>query len=190
MPKGGRVKIDNSKEWHWLAGGISVSVLSVITYFIFAAIAGRNYPFGITAGFGYIAARIGSLFPALAGNPVIRRFADKPDAFIELFILVGLVAGGYAASKLSGTRSPENIPAVWEKYRGKSVVKRYVYVVAGSVMLGYGAGLASGCTTGNILQGWAHLSLGSIVAGFSFFAAGIAVARILYPKTGGGNGGN
>jgi hypothetical protein len=54
-------------------------------------------------------------------------------------------------------------------------------------MLGYGAALSSGCTTGNILQGWAHLSLGSIVAGFCFFAAGIAVARILYPKTEGGN---
>jgi len=181
------MRIDNSKEWHWLAGGISVSLLSVATYFVFAAIAGRNYPFGVTAGFGYIAARIGALFPALADNPVIRRFGDKPDAFIELFILVGLVAGGYAASKLSGTRSPENIPAVWEKYHGKSVLKRYLFVIVGSVLLGYGAALASGCTTGNILQGWAHLSLGSIVAGFSFFAAGIVVARILYPKTGGGN---
>jgi len=52
------------------------------------------------------------------------------------------------------------------------------------VLLGYGAALASGCTTGNILQGWAHLSLGSIVAGISFFAAGIVTAKILYPKVG------
>ena len=50
------MKVDNSKEWHWFKGGILVSLLSVATYFIFAAIADRNYPFGITAGFGYISA--------------------------------------------------------------------------------------------------------------------------------------
>jgi uncharacterized membrane protein YedE/YeeE len=177
--------IDNSKEWHWFKGGMLVSLLSVATYFIFAAIADRNYPFGITAGFGYIAAFFGKTFVGLNENPVIKRFSEKPDAFIEFFILIGLVIGGYTASKLSGTYSSENIPAVWEKYHGKSIVKRYLFVVVGSILLGYGAALAGGCTTGNILQGWAHLSLGSIVAGASFFAAGIITAKILYPKLGG-----
>ena len=78
-----------------------------------------------------------------------------------------------------------NIPAVWEKYHGKNVVKDISLYVIGSILLGYGAALAGGCTTGNILQGWAHLSLGSIVAGISFFAAGIITAKILYPKLGG-----
>lgn len=178
---------DNAKEWHWLTGGVLVSLLSVATYFIFAALAGRNYPFGITAGFGCIAAAFGGLFEGLRGNPVIRRFGEKPDAFIEFFTLIGLIAGGYAAAKRSGTLSPENIPAVWEKHHGKSAAKRYGFVLAGSVLLGFGAALAGGCTTGNILQGWAHLSLGSIVAGMSFFAAGIVAAKALYPKIGGGH---
>lgn len=176
------MKIDNSKEWHWFKGGILVSLLSVATYFIFAALADRNYPFGITAGFGFIAGKFGSLFEGLNDNPVIKRFSEKPDAFIEFFLLIGLVIGGYTAAKLSNTFSPENIPAVWEKYHGKSVTKRYIFVLIGSILLGYGAALAGGCTTGNILQGWAHLSLGSIVAGASFFAAGIVTAKILYPK--------
>lgn len=184
------MKAVGPKEWHWFAGGIAVSALSVATYFIFAAIAERNYPFGVTAGFGYIAGRFGRLFPGLADNPVIKRFSEKPDAFIELFILVGLAIGGYAASRLSGTQAPENIPAVWEQYHGKNRIKRYLFVLVGSVLLGYGAALASGCTTGNILQGWAHLSLGSIVAGASFFAAGIIVTRILYPRVRGGNDGD
>ena len=184
------MKVDNSREWHWLAGGIAVSLLSLATYFIYPVIASRNYPFGVTSGFGWIAGRFGRLFPALAENPVIRKFSDKPGPFITMFILVGLVAGGYAASRLSGTRAPENIPAVWERYHGKSRSKRYVFVLAGSVLLGYGAALAAGCTTGNILQGWAHLSLGSIVAGASFFIAGIVVARMLYPNAGGDHDGS
>jgi uncharacterized protein len=181
------MQIDNSKEWHWFKGGILVSLLSVATYFIFAAIAQRNYPFGITAGFGYIAAAFGGLFEGLNDNPVIRRFGEKPDAFIEFFILIGLIIGGYTAARLSKTFSPEQIPAVWEKYHGRSVAKRYVFVLIGSVCLGFGAALSGGCTTGNILQGWAHLSLGSIVAGASFFASGIVTAKLLYPNLGGGH---
>ncbi len=182
--------MDNTKEWHWFKGGVLVSLLSVATYFIFAALAERNYPFGITAGFGFIAGKFGVLFEGLQSNPVIKRFSEKPDAFIEFFTLIGLILGGYTASKLSNTRSLENIPVVWEKYHGKSLVKRYLFVLIGSVLLGYGAALSSGCTTGNILQGWAHLSLGSIVAGASFFVGGIITARILYPKVGGQNGNN
>lgn len=182
--------MDNTKEWHWFKGGILVSLLSVATYFIFEALEYRNYPFGITAGFGFITAKFASLFEILNENPVIKRFAEKPDAFIEFFILIGLVIGGYTASKITNTFSPENIPLTWEKYHGKSLSKRYVFVLVGGVLLGFGAALASGCTTGNILQGWSHLSLGSIVAGISFFASGIVTAKLLYPKLGGGNGNN
>jgi hypothetical protein len=177
--------IDNSKEWHWFRGGILTSLLSVATYFIFAALAERNYPFGITAGFGYIAGMVGNLFDGLRDNPVIKRYVEKPDAFIEFFLLIGLILGGYTAAKISKTFSPEQIPAVWEKYHGRSVLKRYLFVLAGSICLGFGAALSGGCTTGNILQGWAHLSLGSIVAGASFFAGGMVTARLLYPRVGG-----
>jgi uncharacterized protein len=172
----------NSSEWHWFKGGILVSLLSVATYFIFAAIADRNYPFGITAGFGYAAALFGNMFSGLTENPVIRRFAEKPDAFIELFILIGLIIGGFTASKLSGNYHPDKIPVEWEKFHGSSIIKRYSFVLIGSILLGFGAALAAGCTTGNILQGWAHLSLGSMAAGISFFVAGIITAHLLYPK--------
>lgn len=181
------MQIDNSKEWHWLKGGILTSLLSVATYFVFSAIAERNYPFGVTAGFGYIAAAFGSLFEGLRDNPVIKRFGEKPDAFIEFFTLIGLIVGGFSAAKLSKTFSPEWIPATWEKYHGKSTAKRMVFVIIGSILLGFGAALSGGCTTGNILQGWAHLSLGSIVAGASFFAGGIVTAKLLYSKIGGGH---
>jgi uncharacterized membrane protein YedE/YeeE len=175
---------ERSKEWHWFKGGILVSLLSAATYLIFAAIAERNYPFGITAGFGYISAFFANTLGIITENPVIKRFGEKPDAFIEFFILIGLIIGGYAASKSSGSYSPDLIPEEWKNYHGGSILKRYSFVLAGSIILGYGAALASGCTTGNILQGWAHLSVGSIAAGISFFAAGIVTAHLLYPSKG------
>lgn len=178
------------EEWHWLTGGILVSLLSVATYLIFEWLQYRNYPFGVTSGFGYISARFSRLFSGLSENSYFMELLGKPSGTVEFFILVGLIIGGFLASKLSRTYSPENIPAVWIKYKGESIAKRYIFVITGSVLLGYGAGLANGCTTGNILQGWAHLSLGSIVAGASFFAAGIITAKILYREKGGQNVGS
>lgn len=177
--------MEANKEWHWFKGGILVSLLSVATYFLFAMLADRNYPFGITAGFGFIAGKFGTLFEGLAENPVIKRFSEKPDAFVEFFLVIGLIIGGYTSSKVNGYFKLEMTPSEWEKHQGKSLVKRIVFVIIGSVLLGYGAGLAGGCTTGNILQGWAHLSLGSVVAGASFFITGIIAARLLFPKAGG-----
>jgi uncharacterized protein len=185
-----KMKIDNSKEWHWFKGGILVSLLSVATYIIFEALNYRNYPFGITGGYGYASAKLALLFQLIVDNPIIKRYSEKPDSYIEFLTLIGIVIGSFTASKLTKTFSQESIPAVWEKYHGKSVIKRYLVVAIGSILLGFGAALAGGCTTGNILQGWANFSLGSIVAGMSFFASGIITAKLLYPNSGGKDVGN
>lgn len=178
------------EEWHWFTGGILVSLLSVATYFIFEWLQYRNYPFGITSGFGYISAQFSGLFSGLADNPFFKNLLEKPSGTVEFFLVIGLILGGFTAAKLSGTFQPEKIPAVWKIFQGESITKRYIFVLIGSILLGYGAGLANGCTTGNILQGWAHLSLGSIVAGASFFAAGILTAKSLYRNHGGQNVGS
>jgi hypothetical protein len=172
-------------EWHWLTGGIVVSLLSIATYVLFEKLSYKNYPFGITAGVAYIAASFKYVFTSLAENPVIQKNWNSPAAFVEFTMLIGLVIGGYLGAKRSKNYSPEVIPAVWIKYHGSNVWKRLAVVLVGGFCLGLGTMLAVGCTTGNILQGWAHLSLGSMVAGACFFIAGIIVARLLYPKVGG-----
>ncbi|MFW6145259.1 MAG: YeeE/YedE thiosulfate transporter family protein [bacterium] len=172
-------------EWHWLKGGIIVSLLAMATYVVFQALSYKSYPFGITASFGSITTLFKYPFASLAENPVIQKYANSPAALISITMLFSVALGGFAAAKINKTYAPEIMPSVWKKYHGPNLWKRYVTVIVGGFLLGWGAVLASGCTTGNILQGWAHLSLGSIVAGASFFITGIIIAKILYPKTGG-----
>lgn len=174
-----------NKEWHWFTGGIIVSVLSMATYVVFQELSYKSYPFGITASFGNIATLFKYPFSAIAENPVIQKYSNSPASIISITMLFSVALGGFAAAKLNKNYAPEMIPSVWKKYHGPSILKRFVVVLVGGFLLGLGAILASGCTTGNILQGWAHLSLGSIVAGASFFITGIIIAKILYPKTGG-----
>lgn len=178
-------QVPKNNEWHWFTGGIVVSLLSMATYVAFQALSYKAYPFGITASFGSIATLFKYPFSVLAENPIIRKYASSPAAIISVTMIFSVALGGFTAAKLNKNYSPEIIPAVWKKYHGPSVLKRFAVVLLGGFLLGLGAVLASGCTTGNILQGWAHLSLGSMVAGASFFITGIITAKILYPKTGG-----
>ncbi|MFW5767557.1 MAG: YeeE/YedE thiosulfate transporter family protein [Bacteroidota bacterium] len=180
-----KTKNDQSREWHWLKGGIIVSLLAMATYVVFQELSFKSYPFGITASFGSITTLFQFPFPSLADNPVISKYTNSPALVIAATMLFSVILGGFTAAKVSGNYSPEKIPATWKKYHGTALWKRYITVLVGGFLLGWGSILASGCTTGNILQGWAHLSLGSLVAGASFFITGIIVAKILYPKTGG-----
>jgi len=180
-----KLKHTKNSEWHWLTGGIIVSVLSMATYVAFQALSYKSYPFGITASFGNIATLFKHPFPGLADNPVIQKYSNSPAALISTTMIFSIALGGFVAAKLNRNYAPELIPAVWKKYHGPGIWKRFIIVLIGGFLLGLGAVIASGCTTGNILQGWAHLSLGSMVAGASFFITGIIIAKILYPKTGG-----
>ena len=172
-------------EWHWFKGGIIVSLLAMATYVVFQNLGFKDYPFGITASFGSIATVFKYPFASLAENPVIQKYANSSAAVISITMLFSVALGGFSAAKINKTYAPEIMPSVWKKYHGPALWKRYLTVIVGGFFLGWGTMLASGCTTGNILQGWAHLSLGSLVAGASFFITGIIVAKILYPKTGG-----
>ncbi|MFO8087835.1 MAG: YeeE/YedE thiosulfate transporter family protein [Bacteroidales bacterium] len=172
-------------EWHWFTGGVVVSLLAMATYVVFQALSYKSYPFGITASFGSVAAWFQYPFAALADNPIIEKYSNSPSTIISITMLFSVALGGFTAAKISKNYAPEVIPETWKKYHGPSIWKRFVVVLIGGFLLGLGAVLASGCTTGNILQGWAHLSLGSMVAGASFFITGIIMAKILYPKTGG-----
>jgi uncharacterized membrane protein YedE/YeeE len=51
------------------------------------------------------------------------------------------------------------------------------------VLIGYGAKLAGGCTSGNGLSGTAMLSPGSLVATGSFFATAIVVNLVISALT-------
>jgi len=180
-----KIKNNQNSEWHWLTGGIIVSLLAMATYVAFQNLGYKSYPFGITSSFGSITTLFKYPFTTLSENPMIQKYANSPAAIISITMLFSVALGGFAAAKINKTYAPESIPSVWKKYHGPGLWKRYLTVLFGGFFLGWGAVLVSGCTTGNILQGWAHLSLGSIVAGASVFITGIIIAKILYPKAGG-----
>jgi uncharacterized membrane protein YedE/YeeE len=84
-----------------------------------------------------------------------------------VYILVGALAGGLFNRRVKlELRKGPNITAS----------TRVVFALLGGAIMGYGARLARGCTSGQALSGGAVLSVGSWAFALSIFAAGYAVA--------------
>jgi uncharacterized protein len=85
--------------------------------------------------------------------------------------LAGVVAGGFLSAWLAGRthRAIERGPRIDSR-------QRMYAAVAGGVLMGFGAKLARGCTSGQALTGGALLSTGSWIFIGMCFATGYALA--------------
>ena len=88
-----------------------------------------------------------------------------------LFEVIGVVAGGF----LSGTLA-HRIKRTTEKGPNVSIRTRLIYAFVGGTIMGIGAKLARGCTSGLALTGGSLLSLGGWAFMFAVFGGGYAVA--------------
>jgi len=100
--------------------------------------------------------------PAVAVNP----FADW--LVVEL---IGVILGGFCSAWLAG-RLAANV----EGGQHLGLRPRILAAVGGGVLMGFGAKLARGCTSGQALSGGALLSTGSWIFIATCFAAGYALA--------------
>ncbi len=173
--------------WKPWQAGLAIGLLAVPAYLSSAA-TGRNYPLGVTHGVlqAYqavtdnqtvhvwkpappaAAARPSpppSTAPApAAASPVTAPAAPKPSQppaprprpvnWWLVSVVVGMVPGAWVAARLSGVaRLAQRDPA------------ETVTAFFGGILVGAGAAFATGCVVGNILSGWALMSVGMFVFG-------------------------
>lgn len=91
-----------------------------------------------------------------------------------VFITAGTIIGGFVSGWLNGrvkleTNKPAHVPARL----------RWTMAFIGGSLMGYGARLARGCTSGQALSGGAVLSVGSWAFMFAVFGGGYALAYFL-----------
>jgi uncharacterized membrane protein YedE/YeeE len=91
-----------------------------------------------------------------------------------VFEVVGVLAGGFISGSLAG-RVRKGI----EKGPRISSGKRLMFAFIGGGLMGFGAKLARGCTSGQALSGGAILNLGSWAFMMMIFAGGYAAAYFL-----------
>lgn len=96
----------------------------------------------------------------------------------RVWYFVGMFAGGLLATQV--LRSGRDIRSGYDALRDAFPLGVVIPLVfAGAVLLGYGAGLAGGCTSGHGLCGTAQRSRASVAVTATFMATAIATTAVL-----------
>ena len=95
----------------------------------------------------------------------------SPWAHYAIYMLVGTVLGGFVSGLLN-----RRVKLETRKGPRISVRARLGFALLGGLIMGYGARMARGCTSGQALSGGATLSVGSWTFALAIFASAYAVA--------------
>jgi uncharacterized membrane protein YedE/YeeE len=134
---------------------------------------------GASGAFASAAAEIATTVApdrAQANHYFARYLASDGGGRIDWLVveLAGVAIGGFASAAFAG-----RLRRVVERGPGISRDTRLVLAFTGGSVMGLGAVLARGCTSGQALTGGALLSVGSWLFIVGAFAAGYAVAPLL-----------
>jgi uncharacterized membrane protein YedE/YeeE len=186
-----RVKADDmpivqriiTRPWRPWQAGIAIGILAAFAWMSSMAAVGRNYPLGVTHGvlnaqllltdapLTHVYAK-----PATPAPPAPTPAAEDPKSFFSagdnapkpvkkvnwwlILLVTSLVAGANFSARLS--RKIRFLPRPPEQT---------VVAFFGGILLGAGAAIAGGCVVGNIMSGFALMSVGNIIFGATVLAA-------------------
>ncbi|MER3404827.1 MAG: hypothetical protein C4289_06405, partial [Chloroflexota bacterium] len=147
--------------WPYAAGGVALGVLNILSY-------AYNHPLGVTGELSAWSDRLFSTMGWGAGRLLgTDQFAGcnlvsdgRGLVTPSLTLDAGLIAGSLVAALLAGEF----------KLRFPHVKTRYLQSLGGGALMGYGAGLALGCTIGAFFSAIPSLGLSGWVFGLSLFA--------------------
>ncbi len=166
-------QIDTQKGasyWNPYAAGIALGLVLFGSLFLTGAGLGGSGGISrlVALGFDQVAST------ATDRNPYFVRLAGgsiNPLEHRMVWLMLGLVVGGFTSGMLAGRVRIET-------FRGEHISDRTRWALAllGGALMGFGAGMARGCTSGQALSGGAVLSAGSWAFMMMVFAGGYLVA--------------
>lgn len=114
-----------------------------------------------------------NLFAAdhVAANPYFAKYAVNPLSNWLVFEVLGVIIGGFISGALAGRLKFET-----GKGPNISIKGRWILAFLGGAIMGWGARLARGCTSGLALTGGATIALGSWAFMFAVFGGAYATA--------------
>ena len=152
------------RSWKPWQAGVAIGLLMVPAYLTSAA-SGRNYPLGVTHGVMQAELLlIDSNFNHVYGKPAAQesRAKEQPGpptpgkrvVWWLVLLILSLMLGSWISAKLSGQAKLLPKPP-----------DELLFALLGGLLVGTGAAIAAGCVVGNIMSGWALLSIGTMFFG-------------------------
>lgn len=103
----------------------------------------------------------------------------------RLPFLLGIVGGGLLAAWGAGALAPTAAMGMFDAAVPVSLAAKAAIFTGGGVLLGFGARLAGGCTSGHGIVGMALLARSSLMATGVFMVTGFLVAHLMFRVAGG-----
>lgn len=158
--------------WHPLIAGTLLGLVLLATFLV------TGHGLGASGLFTRLAAAIGewTLPTETAANAYLGPYLTGGGALAGWITweVVGVVLGGLIGSFSSG-----RFRAKIERGPNASAGRRLVLAFLGGAIVGFGARLARGCTSGLGLSGGAVLAVAGFVFLIAFFAAGFLTMRLM-----------
>jgi uncharacterized membrane protein YedE/YeeE len=184
--KANGLKLPLIRSWKPWQAGLMIGLLGFAAYLSSAA-SGRNYPLGVTHGVLHVQllvteSNLNHVYKVKAETKAKAKAkvesADKADPLTPeggaeakkiavvpkpkgkkiswwlIALVISLVVGSWVSAKLSGEAK------LYPKPPGQ-VITAFI----GGLLVGTGAAIGTGCVIGNIISGWALMSLGTVLFG-------------------------
>ena len=103
----------------------------------------------------------------------------------RLPFLAGIIGGGTLAALGAGALAPTAASGMFDAVITASLPAKALVFTAGGVLLGFGARLAGGCTSGHGIVGMALVARSSLVATAVFMTTGFLVTQLMFSSVGG-----
>lgn len=153
----------------WWLGGIIIGLMVPAAYYFL------NHPLGVSTAFGNLAkmlrpnTRLGYL-----------RGKEFADAFNwRFYFICGIVLGGFVAARLNGWPWLTLELGRFTRALDWPFLFRILWLFGAGIIMGVGARIADGCTSGNGIHGVSARSPAGIGATISFVLAGLAITALL-----------
>jgi len=161
---------DKTSYWNPYLSGVMLGLLLFLSFFL------TSHGLGASGGVNRIAVAVEDLIVPehVDRTPYIAQMAGGDRAPLSHWIVwqvVGVLFGGFVSGLLRGRVKVQT-------YHGPQISShtRWGYAFIGGALMGYGARLARGCTSGQALSGGAVMSVGSWAFMLAVFAGGYGLA--------------
>lgn len=167
----------SSRAWSPYAAGIIVGLLQIPAFLLIGT------ALGTSSSYVTVSATLAQfLDPSIAQIDYAAKHLNGAKNWWQVAMVVGIALGAFLSASLSGSRRGPPSP-IWQRALGPHApVTRYAMAGLGGFVMVFGARIADGCTSGHGVSGIAQLAVSSFVTVTAMFAAGIAVAFLLYRR--------
>ncbi|MHB1153161.1 MAG: YeeE/YedE family protein [Eubacteriales bacterium] len=150
------------EPWPWWLGGIIIGLMVPVMYYFL------NTPLGVSTGFGNITKMI-------FRNTKLKWL--KSDNFKDVFnwrtfFIAGIVIGGFLSARAESAAFLTQAMGKFTELSNWPFAAVVIWFLCGGFLLGLGARIAGGCTSGHSIHGIANFHLSSVIATIFFMLAG------------------